>query len=60
MDNVIARLAKQNIACAGVGEICKKEEGIKLMQHDEKTDLIYNEEDPYWAAFFNAFNKGWK
>lgn len=59
-EKVISRLEKQNIACIQVGEICKKEDGIKLMQYDEKNDLVYQEEDPYWAAFFNAFKNGWK
>ncbi|MCK0145342.1 AIR synthase family protein [Arenibacter sp. F26102] len=57
---VINRLAKENIFCSKVGEIVHKHEGVKLITNDIANDLLYNENDPYWAAFFKAFNSGWK
>jgi hydrogenase maturation factor len=57
---VIARLAKNNIPCTEVGKLREKKDGIKLVENGEKTDLVYKEEDPYWAAFFRAFKEGWK
>ncbi|MDN3657224.1 AIR synthase family protein [Ferruginibacter paludis] len=59
-DEVVARLAKRNIPCVEVGELCEKKNGITLVENDEKSDLKYFEEDPYWAAFFNALKEGWK
>lgn len=57
---VTERLNTENIPCCAVGEIKEKENGIKLMENDRETDLMYLEEDPYWAAFFKAFRQGWK
>lgn len=54
------RLKKEDIPCCVVGEIKEKRTGIKLIDKGQETDLIYPEEDPYWAAFFNACKKGWK
>ncbi len=54
------RLGKNNILCSAVGEIKEKEYGIKLVENGNETDLIYMEEDPYWAAFFKAYSEGWK
>lgn len=57
---VINRLAGENISCVEVGELTEKSKGIKLIEDGKENDLNYLEEDPYWAAFFNAFNSGWK
>jgi len=57
---VINRLAKNNIPCVEVGQLTEKQKGIKLVQNGKESDLKYQEEDPYWAAFFNAYNAGWK
>ena len=59
-DKVISRLAKSNIPCVAVGELCEKQNGITLIENDKKSDLKYFEEDPYWTAFFNALKGGWK
>lgn len=59
-DEVVTRLAKNNIPCVEVGELCEKEKGITLIENAEKADVKYTEEDPYWAAFFKALNAGWK
>lgn len=59
-DEVISRLAKSNIPCVVVGELCEKEKGITLVENHEKKTLKYKKEDPYWAAFFNALKQGWK
>jgi hydrogenase maturation factor len=57
---VIERLNRENISCTQVGEMKEKDFGIKLIEAGKETDLIYHEEDPYWAAFFKAYNSGWK
>lgn len=57
---VIDRLAAQRIPCVEVGRITAKQQGIKLVENGNVRDLIYKEEDPYWAAFFRAIHSGWK
>ena len=57
---ITERLNKEDIPCCVVGEIKEKESGIRLMENGRMDDLIYPEEDPYWAAFFNASRKGWR
>ena len=59
-EGIINRLTKNNIACVSIGEICEKEKGIKLVENGTASALEYIEEDPYWAAFFNAFHSGLK
>ncbi|UEG48962.1 AIR synthase family protein [Ferruginibacter lapsinanis] len=57
---VIDRLKAENILCSFVGEIKEKKHGIQLIENNEEKALIYLEDDPYWSAFVNACNKGWK
>lgn len=59
-NEVIARLAKNDIACVEVGELCSKEQGITLLENQESKTLSYTETDPYWEAFFKAYKAGWK
>ncbi|MGI8582048.1 MAG: AIR synthase family protein [Chitinophagaceae bacterium] len=59
-ENVIERLKKENIDCTVVGEMVSKEDGIKITDGDKIEELTYLKEDPYWAAFFNAYKLGWK
>jgi len=58
--DVIDRLARKNIACTEVGQLRAPSRGIKLAENGIENDLVYMERDPYWAAFFNAYNAGWK
>jgi hydrogenase maturation factor len=57
---VIQRLRAQGIKATVAGVITGKEKGIMIRQKDKLTPLQHPGEDPYWAAFFNALNKGWK
>lgn len=59
-EEVINRLEKENIPCVEVGQLTDEERGIKLSEDGVEEDLIYNEEDPYWEAFFKALKAGWK
>lgn len=59
-NDVINRLAKVNIACTAVGEIVEKHKGINLITNEKESTIIYNENDPYWAAYFKALHSGWK
>ena len=57
---IIERLGKDNIPCCMVGEIKEKEYGIQLVENGKESNLVYMVEDPYWAAFFNAYKEEWK
>lgn len=58
VDEVISQLEKNKIPCTEVGTICEKEKGITLVENGIASEVPYNEEDPYWAAFFNAHHAG--
>lgn len=57
---IISRLELNHIPCTEVGIITEKSKGIKLIENEKESDLIYFDEDPYWKAFFNAYKNGWK
>lgn len=58
--NVINRLKQENIDCAIVGELTEKERGVKLTEDNKESELLYSGKDPYWNAFFKAYQEGWK
>lgn len=60
VQQTIAQLQELNIPCTEVGQITRKEKGIKLRKDGEESDLIYFEKDPYWNAFYQAVKSGWK
>jgi hydrogenase expression/formation protein HypE len=60
VSEVIHRLGKEAIACVEVGELVEKSRGIKLVENEVEREVVYAEDDPYWAAFFNAIQSGWK
>lgn len=57
---ILGQFKENNIPCSQVGEITKKDQGIKLVEDGNISDLIYQEKDPYWEAFFNAIKSDWK
>lgn len=60
VEPIITRLRAEGIPCVAVGEFCAPSEGKLLVKEDIAHPLPYYEEDPYWTAFFNALNLGWK
>ncbi|NLO72367.1 MAG: AIR synthase [Porphyromonadaceae bacterium] len=57
---IISQLQKADIQCTEIGKLTEKSKGIKLIEHEKISDLIYFEKDPYWEAFFKAQKLGWK
>jgi hydrogenase expression/formation protein HypE len=58
---VINALQEDDIACTHVGQVQSASAGLMLQQGEGKiTPMTYYEKDPYWAAFFKAFQSGWK
>lgn len=56
---IISRLETAGIPCTEVGQLTEPAHGIKLVEDGQVHDLPYHDEDPYWAAFFDAYQKGW-
>lgn len=57
---VLQRLQQSHIKATIVGEFIEKEQGCKLIENGVETDMPYHSKDPYWEAFFNAYNNGLK
>lgn len=57
---VVDALAQENIRCTIIGEILADPKEKFLLKDNQLQPLIYQETDPYWAAFFHAFTQGWK
>lgn len=59
-ERVIQRLREQGIKATIAGVMTSKAEGIMVREKGKQMPLQHPGEDPYWAAFFNALNNGWK
>ncbi len=59
-NDVINTLNKHNILCTPIGEILPDPNEKYMIKDKISFPLEYFDTDPYWEAFFNAFNKGWK
>jgi hydrogenase expression/formation protein HypE len=59
-ERVIQRLSQASLPCAKIGEVCFASEGMERIDKNGNSPLIYQEKDPYWAAFFSALKQGWK
>lgn len=57
---IIGRLEAIGIPCVEVGRLTDATEGIKLEEAGQVQNMPYYDEDPYWAAFINAYQNGWK
>lgn len=57
---LIKHLNSQSIPAAAVGNLTHKEKGRILIEEGEETEFIYDGTDPYWNAFYNALNEGWR
>lgn len=59
-NEIIQILERENIPCSRVGEFTERNSGINLVTNGKVAEMPYYETDPYWAAFFKAWNSGWK
>lgn len=57
---LIKRLSQHDIPAVEVGVITPAKEGSIWITSEGKQPLPYHSQDPYWAAFFNAYKNGWK
>lgn len=51
---IVNRLIINDINAAIIGKTCTYEKGKSVYKNGEITELVYQETDPYWAAYFNA------
>ncbi|HKJ43839.1 MAG TPA: AIR synthase family protein [Sunxiuqinia sp.] len=57
---VIEKLTKAGIATTSVGRFTNQKDGLTQVDGDQKKPLTHPGTDPYWKAFFDAFNNGLK
>jgi hydrogenase maturation factor len=59
-DVLLHHFNEQSIPATVVGELTEKSEGTILIEDGMETSFEYDGNDPYWNAFFEAMEKGWK
>lgn len=57
---LVHALAEQGLPATVIGKFVESSEGRVMIEDGQTKPLPYFETDPYWAAFFGAFKKGWK
>lgn len=57
---LVSHLKDQSISATVVGEIKPADEGNILIEDGQEKDFVFDGHDPYWNAFFEAMEKGWK
>jgi hydrogenase maturation factor len=57
---LINHLQKKDIPAVVSGEFTLKQEECFLIENGKRQELSFAGEDPYWEAFFNAQEAGWK
>lgn len=55
---LLSRLRAKNIEVNSIGQVVDKNKGITLYTKHEEKQMTNPGADPYWGAFFTAFNKG--
>lgn len=59
-ESLVDHLHSHSIKASVVGEMTPKEEGFKLLRRGKKENVSFDGTDPYWEAFFKAYQKGLK
>ena len=57
---VVQALIEQGLPATVIGKFVASSEGRTIIEDGQRQTLPYFETDPYWAAFFGAYHKGWK
>jgi hydrogenase maturation factor len=58
--DILKQLKENNIEACVIGEFTERAKGYILEENGVETTLFYHHTDPYWEAFFEAYNRGWK
>lgn len=59
-EGVISHLETKGYAAKVIGSVLPPEAGMRLIIEELQQPLAHPGVDPYWPAFFNALNNGWK
>lgn len=59
-ESVLSQLRAKSIKASVIGEIVDRDRGLIIQNGNEQSQMRHPEADPYWDAFFTAFNRGWK
>lgn len=59
-DKVLKHMHEAGYTASVIGSVLEPEDGMWIIEHDERTELRHPGEDPYWGAFFSALKKGLK
>lgn len=57
---LISYLEAHTIEATVVGQFSALSEGCRMVEDGEEKPFVFDGKDPYWEAFFKAFNAGWK
>lgn len=57
---LVDHLQSQDITAVVVGELTEEQTGGILIEDGKENEFNFDGNDPYWAAFFEAMEKGWK
>jgi hydrogenase expression/formation protein HypE len=57
---LLSQLKSKSINATIIGKITTADKGVQVRNNEGERTLVLPEADPYWGAFFNAFNRGWK
>lgn len=60
VSTLIKALESEGIPAANIGFFTNEKEQFLLNEDGKSQKMIHKEQDPYWAAFFDAFQKGLK
>jgi len=58
--SLLIQLEAKSIKARVIGKVMNTEAGLVIDNGDQQRILHSPEADPYWDAFFHAFNSGWK
>jgi hydrogenase expression/formation protein HypE len=56
---LLKHLHASHIPATVVGEFTPKEKGHIIVEKGEENTLLFDGRDPYWEAFFKAYNANW-
>ena len=59
-NGLIQALADEGIPATAIGQFTKDRSKTLVTENGESQELAFDGVDPYWGAFFKAFQAGWK
>lgn len=59
-ESVLSDLEAKDINASVIGKVVDRDQEVIIQNRTEQRQMRHPEADPYWDAFFTAFNRGWK